>query len=288
VRVLVTGGAGDVGEFVVEEAKKTHEIIVVDVKPPKRNADVEYREVDLLDSAAASKAIRDVDVVIHLAAIPHPFDNPGERVMHVNMVSTYNVLEAVKDNTIRRMIYGGSDSGTGFGIHHVSHKPLYLPIDVDHPCWPHESYSMTKYFGEVMLREYSRAYGIEAVSVRFLWVWLERNRQAVEALLARERKSPSDWLGGYVMPRDVAQMVALAVDYRMDKTNAFPFEAFFAHAARSFLDVETLRQAEMIWGELPRISRPEYYRKDPYAPFFDLTDAYEKLGYRPRFSHEDF
>ena len=288
MKVLVTGGAGDIGEFVVEEIGKGHEVVVLDIKPPRSNTDVEFRQVDLLDMAATQTALADVDAVVHLAAIPHPFNDPGDRVMHVNMVSTYNVAEAARENGIRRVVYGGSDSATGFGIHHVMHRPLYLPIDVEHPCWPHESYSFTKHFGEFMFKEYSRAYEIEVVSVRFLWVWLERDRESIENLLANRTRESADWLGGYTMPQDVAQMVALAVDYEMDAGIPFPFEAFFAHAAQTYNAIPTLEQAERLWGELPEIRRPEYYEEDPYAPFFDLTDACEKLGYQPRYSFEDF
>jgi len=290
MKVLVTGGAGDVGEFVVERIKPNHEVVVIDIKPPNRNTDVEFRNVDLLDPAATSEALADADVVAHLAAIPHPFDDPGDRVMHVNMVSTYNVLEAVRNNDIRRIVYGGSDSATGFGIHNTTYKPLYLPIDVGHPCWPHESYCLSKYFGEVMCREYSRAYGIEAISVRFLWVLLARNRESVEAILAAKAggKENWDWLCSYVMPQDVAQMVSQAVDYEMDKTAPLPFEAFFAHAAQTYASMPTLDLARKIWGELPEVRRPEYYQNDPNAPFFDLTNAYEKLGYRPEVRIEDF
>lgn len=287
MKVLITGGAGDIGEYVVEEVKKNHKVVIVDIKESKKHEDVEFRKTDLLDSTATCKSISDVDVVIHLAAIPHPFSDPGDRVMSVNMVSSYNVLEAIRKNSIRRTIYGGSDSSTGFGIHNVLFKPLYLPLDTNHPCWPHESYCFSKYFGEIMFREYSRAYKIETISIRFMWVLLERNMKEIEQI----RKGQGEWfnwLGSYVMPRDVAQIVSLAVDYKMDKSNIFPFEAFYVHAARTFLNVPTLKQAKRIWGQSPEIRRPEYYKSDPYAPFFDLTDSYKKLGYKPKYSVRNY
>ena len=122
------------------------------------------------------------DAVLHLAAIPHPFNDPGDKVIKVNVVGTYNLLEAVRQNNIPRVIFGCSESASGLGIHNVIYKPLYFPIDEEHPSWPHESYSLNKYFGEIMCREYSRAYGIETISLRYCWVWLERNRQEIESL----------------------------------------------------------------------------------------------------------
>lgn len=288
MKTLVTGGGGAIGEFVVAELKQAHEVIVLDVRPPARHTDVPFRQVDLLDPDATAAAVQDVDIIVHLAAIPHPFDDPGDRVMHVNMVTAYNVAEAARNCGVRRVIYGGSDSGTGFGIHNVVHKPLYLPMDVAHPCWPHESYSLSKYFGEQIFREYSRAYHMEVVSVRFLWVLLERNRASIEKLLATREREPPTWLGGYVMPQDVAKMIRLAAEYDMVPDDPFPFAAFYAHAARTFNTTETLEQAAKLWGTVPEIRRPGYYERNPFAPFFDLTDACEKLGYRPQFSIEDF
>lgn len=208
--------------------------------------------------------------------------------MQVNMVSTYNVLEAMRLNGIRKGIYAGSDSGTGFGIHHVVHTPLYLPIDTEHPCWPHESYSFTKYFGEVMAQEYARAYKMEMISVRFLWVWLERDRTAIRGIMERRKTGELSGMCCYVMPQDVAQMIALALPYRPHGRDSCPFEVFFACARRTFAARPTLDLARTLWDPLPELRKPEYFENDPYASFYDLSKEYDLLGYNPGFTYEDY
>jgi nucleoside-diphosphate-sugar epimerase len=287
MRVIVTGGAGGVGASVVEELSPTHEVVVADVRKPSKEVSA-FRQVDLVDLQATRAAIRDADAVVHLAAIPHPHNDPPDRVVHVNMVSTYNVLEAMRANGISRGVYAGSDSGTGFGIHNVAYRPLYLPIDVEHPCWPHESYSFTKYFGEEMFREYARAYGMRMSSVRFMWVWLERDRAAVTSLLERRKTMEIEGISSYVMPQDVAQMVRLVLGREPAERDGLAFEVFFAHAARTFSNLPTLELARRMWQPMPEIRRPEHFRADELAPMYDQTREYHELGYRPQYSYTDY
>ena len=54
-------------------------------------------------------------------------------------MTSYNVFEAARLEGVRRVVYGCSDSSTGFGIHLVKLVPEYVPIDEEHPLWPHET-----------------------------------------------------------------------------------------------------------------------------------------------------
>ena len=290
MRVIVTGGAGDIGRYVVRELSAAHEVIVVDRNPDGREVEgaTEVRIADLSLAAEAERSITGADSVVQLAAIPRPFVDPGELVMGVNVLTVYNVLEAMRHNGIRKGVYGGSESGTGFGIHNTFHVPLYLPIDADHPCWPHESYGLSKLFGEEMFREYARAYAMRAVSLRFVWVWLERNREAIEKLIKSREEARTETLGAYVLPADVARAVRLAVEYVPSEGDTSGFAAYFVHAPQIFDPVPTLDLAARIWGAVPPQRRPEVYREDPYAPMFDVASAREDLGFDPELTWKDY
>lgn len=209
MRVIVTGGSGDIGRYVVHELH-AHGFtpVILDVRPPRTaTGHAEYVRCDLMSLDAAVREIRDCDAVVHLAAIPNPFNDPAERVMAVNMVTTYNVLEAVRLNRVPRIVYGCSESSSGFGVHRVALTPRYLPLDEEHPCWPHEVYSFTKRFGEEMVREYSRAFGIAGISLRYCWVLVDRDAEAIRGILrsqAEGRRDPKAWFGSYIAPHDVA------------------------------------------------------------------------------------
>ena len=285
MRVLVTGGSGNVGAYALHVLARHHTVVNLDVRPSRLFPKVPFLKVDLADPAATLAAVRDFDVVVHLAAIPNPFNDPGDRIIGFNIVTTYNLLEAVRAAGIRRVVYGCSESATGFGLHNVAHIPEYVPIDEEHPLWPHESYSLSKYFGERMCEEYSRAYGIEAISLRYGCVWLDAISEEIEQILSHR---PDAGFGAYVFPEDVARAVALAAGCDM---SAWPsrFEAFFVMAEKSVLSVPTVRGVEAHCGRKGIPVRPEgYFRDDPYRSAFNIEKARRLLAFDPQFAAEDF
>jgi nucleoside-diphosphate-sugar epimerase len=298
VKVLVTGGNGEVGEPVVRRLAAEHRVRVADIavpEPARRDANVEWMQCDLTDEAAAEAAVAGQDAVVHLAAIPNSFVERGPKILSVNVVSCYTVAEACRKAKVGKVIYAGSDSGLGFGIRRVAYKPAYLPIDGDHPCWPHESYSLSKYFGERIFEEYARAFRVPTLSIRLLYVLLDRRcrDEFLAALANRGREERADWMGGYVMPADVAEIIARGLDYDVAAARPdFPYEVFFAHAADTlnglFTRRTTLEQAAALWGSAPPVKRAGYYDADPHAPFFDITPLRERLGYVPRFTFRDY
>ena len=292
MKVLVTGGAGDIGRYVVRDLLD-HGLstTILDVRPaPQWRGEAGYVQCDLMDLAATLDAVRGYDVVIHLAAIPHPYNDPLERVMAVNMVTAFNVLEAVYRNGIPRIVYGCSESSSGFGIHNVELRPLYLPIDEGHPCWPHESYSLTKRFGEEMVENYAIAYGIEAISLRYCWVWLERDRAGIERIVAASADAAGErdakaWFGCYIAPHDVAQACRLSALYEFpaefSEGQRPPFEAFYLTAETTYLQTPTLEALRAHFDPLPNVRDETYFDQDPFAPPFDTRKAQRLLGFKP-------
>lgn len=298
MKVLVTGGNGEVGQTVVQHLNAIHQVRVADLRVPDvdgRSSDVEWMACDLTDENAARQAVRGQDAVVHLAAIPNSFVAEGPEVLRVNVLSCYAVAEACRDAGVKKVIYAGSDSGLGFGIRRTNYKPAYLPIDGEHPCWPHESYSLSKYFGERMFEEYARAFRIPTLSIRLLYVLLEKRcrEEFADALANRGNEAKADWLGGYVMPQDVAGIIAAGLDYDVAAARPdFPYEVFFAHAPDTlnslFTGRTTLEQAAALWGEVPELRQPDVYQKDPHAPFFDIATPAKKLGYSPSHTYRDY
>ena len=287
MKVLLTGGAGNVGAYVSRELS-THNIphTLLDLREPAVLKDgVAFVRCDLMNLAQTQEVVKGYDVVIHLAAIPNAFVDHAEHVMAVNMVTCYNVLEAVRQNHIPRIVYAGSESSTGFGIHEVVLKPNYLPIDEAHPLWPHESYSFTKRFGEEMAENYARAFGIEVIALRYCGVWMKQNLEEVLSILELPRRGepiPHPWFGSYVAAQDVAQAVRLSAQYQFDGDEEIPFEPFFITAHNTFYVEQTLEVMKRIYGSLPDVREPGYYTSNPYAPAFDIRKAQRLLGYAPQ------
>jgi UDP-glucose 4-epimerase len=282
MRLAVTGGSGHIGRRVCSELTAAgHQVWSVDRVAPA--AGVCFREADLTRLEAAQRSLEGMDQVVHLAAIPNPNSDPAERVMSVNMAISYNVFEAVHRLGIPRVVYACSESATGFGIHEVALKPEYVPVDEKHPCWPHETYSLSKYLGEVIGRKYSQAFGLEVISLRYGWVLYEACLpQARQLAVAYERGDVPErpWFGAYISVGDVARAVRAAVAF---DGGGEPFcEAFLLTAGQTMYNLPTLDVLGRVYGEAPRVAAPEVYQADPHASVFDLRKARRMLGWAPQ------
>lgn len=187
MRVVVTGGTGNIGRYVCDELTEAgYETIAVDrAKPRQGKVPARFVQADLTSLDETLKALSGAGQVVHLAAIPNPANDPPEVVLRDNTTATYNVFEAARRHGIPRVVYASSESATGFGIHEVKLKPQYVPIDEAHPCWPHECYSLSKYLGEQIAQGYGQAYGIECIALRWCGVWDRRVADWVPQLIER-------------------------------------------------------------------------------------------------------
>ena len=292
MNVAITGGSGAIGTFVCDEfAEAGHAVTCVDRVSPK--LDVPYREVDLCVLDDARRALDGFDQIVHLAAIPDPFNDPIERVMSVNMVSTLNVFETARRNGTQRVLLASSESATGFGIHETPHRPEYVPIDEEHPCWPHEGYSFTKYFGERMGENYARAYGLEVIALRWTCVWIKRIESAIARILdAAARQAIPDlgdpWYGGNIAPRDLARGFLASAQWDFPAARQLKFDTFMLSARDTFYAIPTLEILKDIHGGLPPVRDQEYFEQNPFASVFDMRKAERVLGWRPELDWREF
>ncbi len=93
-RVLITGGSGLLGRFVVDEMIHRSDVTVLDIKAPTR--EVDYLEADILDLEAFTAAVTGQDAVIHLAGIDDGNDFPDEDYFRTNVKGTWNLLHAAE------------------------------------------------------------------------------------------------------------------------------------------------------------------------------------------------
>ena len=293
MNIAVTGGSGAIGTYVCDElATAGHNVTSLDVTPPK--VDVAFREVDLTNLEETCKAVDGFDQVVHLAAIPDPYGSDlPETVMGVNTTLSYNVFEAARLKGVNRVIYGCSESSTGFGIHSVELVPQYVPIDEEHPLWPHETYSLSKHFGERIGANYAKAFGLEVISLRYMWVWMKRTEESIRNIVARagvnlEEMKGKLWFGAHIAIRDVARACAAAASFEFASDAGVRFEAFFLSAKRTFYSIPTLDVLTSIYGTPPPVKDMGYFEADAYAAVFDIRKARAMFGWEPKFDWRDF
>ena len=169
---LVTGGAGFIGSHIVEElARRGQAVRVVDnlVTGKRHNLDhvngVEFVEGDLADPSVAAQAVRDIEYVVHAAAIPSVPRSVRDPVAshRANVDATLNVLIAARDAGVTRVVYAGSSSAYG-------DSPTLPKRETMSPV-PLSPYALQKLIGEHYARLFTALYGLDTVTVRYFNVF---------------------------------------------------------------------------------------------------------------------
>ena len=175
--ILVIGGAGFIGSFVVAELLKypVDRVIVYD-NFARGNVDYiseqlkdnrctifpfggDIREIDILNTA-----MEDIDYVISLAAmwLLHCKDFP-RTAFDVNIAGTFNILEACVKNNIKKLIWSSSASVYGDAVQ--------LPMTENHPFNNKNFYGASKIAGEAMATAFNDRYGLSVIGLRYMNVY---------------------------------------------------------------------------------------------------------------------
>ena len=176
-RVLVIGGAGFIGSHVVDQLilEEVAEVRVFDdfTRGKRENLEDALRDPrvhifdlggNILHPDILHAAMKDVDVVFHLAALwlLHCEEYPRS-AFEVNIRGTFNVLEACVANNVQRLVYSSSASVYG--------DALEIPITEEHPFNNTTFYGATKIAGEQMAVAFAARYGLPCVGLRYMNVY---------------------------------------------------------------------------------------------------------------------
>lgn len=165
-KVLVTGGAGFIGHSVVAELLSMgHEVRVADNLSKGLNTEldmgrIDFRQVDLLDMAAAESALEGIEYCFHFAAriggIGY-FHRYPAAILRDNTLMTFNLLDgARKTEAFRKMIYISSSM--------VFERTAHFPSkeeDIFSSPPPITQYGFSKLVGEYQCRAYNEQYGMK-------------------------------------------------------------------------------------------------------------------------------
>ena len=172
LKVVVTGGAGFLGSHLVDilMASGCH-VAVIDnlshgslrnLKAWLNNPAFSFVRGDLKDTNGSwCSALKSADIVFHFAANPEVRISSTEPRIHFdeNVLATFNVLEAVRKEGVRALVFASSSTVYG--------DPQVIPTPEDHPKKPISIYGASKLACEVLLETYHRLYGLKALSLRY-------------------------------------------------------------------------------------------------------------------------
>jgi UDP-glucose 4-epimerase len=157
MKVLVFGGAGFLGSYVVDELiTRGHDVTIFDLKPsPYLNGEAKMIVGDIMDVDAVKVAITEQDIVYNfagLADLNDSIDNPVETVT-LNVIGNLNVLDAARLARVQHFIYASS-------VYVFSHRGAF--------------YGASKKSSELLVEQYGEQYEIDYTIVRYGSVYGER------------------------------------------------------------------------------------------------------------------
>jgi UDP-glucose 4-epimerase len=175
-KILITGGAGFIGSFVVEELLKykPEKITILDnlcrgglenIKTFKTNPKVELIEGDIRDLPLLEKCIVNKDYVFHMAAlrINACAANPKEG-FDVMIKATFELADLCIKHQIKKVIYSSSASVYGLAQH-------FPTSETDNPYDNQTFYGSAKLWGEQLFRSYKFMYDLDYVALRYFNVY---------------------------------------------------------------------------------------------------------------------
>ena len=280
MNILVTGGSGTVGKYIVDELLlHKYSVGVLDVVPPKQS-NVRFHKADILQLADVHSAVRGYDAIVHTAGIPHPLEDSAERVFRVNVNGTFNILESAAQNNIKKVVFTSSESTLGFAFMTNKMTPDYIPIDELHPTHPQDVYGLSKVICEQILRSYSAKYGIQTVALREPWIWIpEDSMIPFYKKLVAEYEQWHKNLWTYVHVFDVAQAHRLAIEKKLENLH----EAFFITAKENWTGKDSRELIKQFYPETKIFA--EIF--SGAQAIISHNKAAALLGYEPHYSLKD-
>lgn len=296
---LITGGAGFIGSNIVEHLLSNNcpRVVVLDnlsngyyenIKEFESHPNFEFIEGDIRDLSICKKAMQEIDIVLHQAAlgsVPRSINDPISS-NEVNISGFLNMLVAQKESkSVKRLVYAASSSTYG--------DSKALPKVEENIGKPLSPYAVTKYVNELYADVFAKTYGIEIIGLRYFNVF-------------GPKQSPD---GAYaaVIPlfmQALKDEKAPTINGDGEQTRDFTFveNAIQANIKAAFAPKEAINEVynvaygerislNQLWSDLKEISGVEVEAN--YGPprqgdvrdsLADISKGRELLNYQPKFS----
>ncbi len=224
-RILFTGGTGKAGRHVMPWLKaKGYDILNFDLKPFDHPG-IANLVGDITDGAQvfnamtthfnfdglkAGKAPAPVDAVVHFAAVPRILINPDNETFRVNVMGTYNVIEAAMKLGIRKVIVASSETTYGVCFAEGDKDFHSFPLDESYDVDPMDSYGHSKVVNELTSRTFAMRYKADIYALRIGNV-IEPHEYTMFPPFLKDPMSRKRNAWAYIDARDLAQIVHLGL-----------------------------------------------------------------------------
>jgi UDP-glucose 4-epimerase len=272
--IVVTGGRGQSGRWVVERLAADHTVTCLDRRRPADGGHpaVDYLAVDLTEPGPVFDALTalEPDAVVHWAAIPAAGRRPGVETYRNNTLATHAVLTAA-GRVGARIVQASSDGVYGFFFAAETPVPDHLPVTEAHPLRPEDDYGLSKVVAEDVAETVARRDGVPAVSLRPTWIQIPGDYPCRDEAYVSDLAAGAGNYWSYVDVRDVVDLVEAALTADVTGHEAFNCVGPDNALGRPLRDLMRTH-----FGRLPDDCTVE-----GDAAAYDVSKAREELGWRP-------
>jgi UDP-glucose 4-epimerase len=235
MNVFITGGAGFIGSHLVDQLLQLgHRVVAYDNFSSGQKRFIEQANVspnfilmrgDVLDLDSLTEAMAGTEFVYHMAAnadVRFGFEHP-RKDLEQNTIATFNVLEAMRVNGLRRIAF--ASTGSIYGEPEVFPTPEGAPFPVQT-----STYGASKLAGEALIEAYCEGFGFQGYIFRFVSILGERYSHGhVFDFYKSLRENPEELrvLGdghqrkSYLYVQDCIEAILLVIEKAQEKVNIF-------------------------------------------------------------------
>jgi len=296
MKILVTGGAGFIGSYLVNELTKKYDVIAFDngFRAGFENivfeSNVELVKGDVTKKEDWKKLPKDVDFVYHLAAINGTkyFYEMPVKVLEVNVLGTMNFLDWIKDTNVQKFFFASSSEVYGFPK--IFPTPETEPLTIPDPTNPRFSYSSSKIIGETLTINFAQTFGIDFVIGRFHNVYGPKMgfEHVIPEFIRKCVKNEDFFVQGngnesrcFCYISDAVDAMMLLTTHQQSKN-----EIFNVGTNEEITINELISQLEKIHGKKINPMYKEFQNAGTKRRVPDISKI-SKLGYKPKISFNE-
>jgi nucleoside-diphosphate-sugar epimerase len=170
MKVLIAGGAGEIGKYLINDfPKRGYEVVVFDQATKDeevKRLPVTYYQGNLIDGALIKRIVQGIDIIINLA---WSFADDSATIFGEDIKGHINLLEAASSAGVHALIYTSTATVYGRAVQH--------PVTETHPCLLQDArkplYAIGKFTAEELCKYYHKERGLPVTIFRFWWAFGE-------------------------------------------------------------------------------------------------------------------
>ncbi len=291
-QILFTGGSGKAGRHVVQYlVEQGYHVLNIDQKPLD-NPKVRTLITDITDAGQLFNAFSSytglhefdpdlrpnkIDAVVHFAAIPRVMIVPDNETYRINVMGTYNVLDAATKLGIPKVIIASSETTYGVVFANTPREPEYFPLDEEYPVDPMDSYAVSKICNERTARGFSLRNNSDIYALRIGNVVEPSEYALFPGWFAKpDFRKKIAW--SYIDARDLGEIVRLGIE-----TDGLGYQVFNAANDHTSSDLPT---AELLRRYYPNV--PVHGELGEFEGLLSNKKVREKLGFKEKHNWRNY